>query len=200
MVSKAPWIRWAIGLLLVVAATVATVHHYYHTQPQRDGVNTPYLYLVKLEHFAELGEAGFTQLDLNITPDTSGRIVSKTGGVQMYNATTPDSPGSVRGDSNKVITIPLLAFAVSKEKREEWKNLAADIQEAKKAIDPELYGRFQEVVDLHQQHPWPNVNDHEKIMASDWNSEDLSETWIDKNHHLRLLVQRELALRGLPQS
>lgn len=198
-----PWIQWVIGPLLIVTATLVIVD--YQTQLQRtrlrrDSLSTPYLYLVKLKRFAELGEAAVLPLDVTVTPDTSGKIVSEGGDVHTYIVTALDPSGAVRANSNKDIAIPILGFAISKEKRDEWDSLAADIQGAKKAIDPELYEHFQEVMDLHQQHPWPSVNNHEKIVTSDWNSKDLSGAWIDKNHRLKLLVQKELNLRNLPQT
>lgn len=202
MVSKThPWIRWATGLLLIVAVAIEIVHHrsqLQETRSRRDYVTTPDIILAKLERFAALGEAGTVPLDINVAPDTSGLIVSEAGVV--YNVTALDPSGTGQSNSNKFITIPLLAFAFSKEKRVEWEDLAVEIQGAKKTIDPELYSHFQEVVELHQQHPWPNVNEKEKIVASDWDSKDLSRTWIDKNRRLQLLVQKRIALRNLPQS
>ena len=147
MVSKTHlWTRWGTGLLLVVTVALEIVH--YHsllqgTQSRRDGVRTPYACLVKLKHFAELGEACTVALDINVTPNTSGRVVSEAGPV--YDVTALDPAGTVSSNSNKNSTMPLLAFSFSKEKRDEWDILAVEIQDAKKTIDPELYGRFQAV-------------------------------------------------------
>jgi hypothetical protein len=195
MASKAAWIQRATGLLLVAGMTAGIAHYYRsHLQQSRPSAKTPYSSLVKLQRFAELGEANAVMLNIDVTRDISSYIQTEAGVV--YNVT---AVGESNG--NKYVAVPLLALAASKEQRNEWDSLAAAIEEAKKTVDPELYGRFQEVVKFHQEHPWSPLNDQQKGDASGWNSKDISRTWINKNHQLKVLIQRELApLHFLPQS
>ena len=171
-------LKTIVPLLGVALGSALTYYFVRHNTPaeqrlilHREVVNSQFLYLKKVKHFAELGMEMSVNLFHEVDLDSNGQVFAK-------------------GDT--AILFP--AVATVKEKQAEWHELAAEIQGDKKAIDISIYKPFQEVLDISTQHPWPPPTNLVMCVKSDWNTDELRGLWLTKNHYLALIVDRYLDL------